>query len=193
MNHIYIVLTRTRTNLSKFIRFFTKKPYNHISLALDKELYELYSFGRRRPKNPFIAGFVKEDIDHGFYHYFNDTTCVVYEVPVTERQLKNLKQYLLPFQADPLQYGFNFAGLIACGLHLPLDRKKHYFCSQFVSEALSKSEIMTFNRDCRLIQPADYLDLLDQYKIVYQGKITEYPRQQDNIETEPSRILSGAK
>ena len=97
MPKLYLVLTRTNTNLSKAIRFFTKRTYNHISLALDDRLDSLYSFGRRRPKNPFYAGFVREDIPKGFYHYFNDTTCIIYELTVSDLQWHRLQSYLAPF------------------------------------------------------------------------------------------------
>lgn len=170
---IYIVLTKTRTNLSKMIRFFTQKPYNHISLALDASLYRLYSFGRRRPTNPFITGFIREDIERGFYHYYNDTTCIVYRLKVTPEQYQRLEQFLTPFLRDPLKYRFNFIGLVTCGLHIPFARKNRYFCSQFVSEALSNSGILRLGRDFRLVQPADFLGLENAVE-VYRGKITEY-------------------
>lgn len=166
---IYIVLTKTRTNLSKMIRFFTQKPYNHISLALDASLYRLYSFGRRRPTNPFITGFIREDIERGFYHYYNDTTCIVYRLKVTPEQYQRLEQFLTPFLRDPLKYRFNFIGLVTCGLHIPFARKNRYFCSQFVSEALSNSGILRLGRDFRLVQPADFLGLENAVE-VYRGK-----------------------
>lgn len=43
-----------------------QEPLNHVSIALDRELTEVYSFGRKQPDNPFIGGFVKEDI---FFHH----------------------------------------------------------------------------------------------------------------------------
>ncbi len=170
---IYIVLTRTPTNLSKAIRFFTRKPYNHISLALDDSLYYLYSFGRRRPKNPFITGFIREDIDRGFYHYYSATTCVIFELTVSDGQYQQLQGYLHPFLQNPRKYSFNFIGLISCGMHIPFSRKNRYFCSQFVSEALEHSGIAHFHRDFRLIQPTDFLEL-PNIREIYHGKITEY-------------------
>lgn len=181
---IYIVLTRTSTNLSKIIRLLTRRPYNHISLALDSKLYQLYSFGRRRPKNPFVTGFVREDIKTGFYHYFNDTLCIVYEMEITLEQKAKLMEYLKPFMANPLKYRFNFVGLITCGMHIPFSLKNKYFCSQFVSEALDKSGILSINRDFRLVHPADFIDLLHA-KEVYQGRLVDYhdatDLQEDNL------------
>ncbi len=181
---IYVVLTRTPTNLSKAIRFFTKKPYNHISLALDEELFYLYTFGRRRPKNPFITGFIREDIEYGFYHYYDKTVCLVYELTVSEEQEQRLWQYLRPFLENPYRYRFNFIGLICCGLQIPFSRKNRYFCSQFVSEALERSGIFSFGRDFRLIHPNDFVDLPNA-KEIYHGRITEYQPTEPSLAPQP--------
>ena len=61
--YIYIMLSKTGTLFSETIRVYTKDYYNHASLGLDEGLYNLYSFGRKTPKNPLIAGFIKEDIE----------------------------------------------------------------------------------------------------------------------------------
>lgn len=52
---IYLLLTDTGTLFSKLIKCYTKKPYNHASIAFDGELSTVYSFGRKKPKNPFCA------------------------------------------------------------------------------------------------------------------------------------------
>ena len=45
MQKIYIMVSYTGTILSNLIRFYTKKEYTHVSISLDVELNELYSFG----------------------------------------------------------------------------------------------------------------------------------------------------
>ena len=51
MKKIYIVLTHSGTALSKIIKGFTKDEFSHVSISLDKELNEMYSF--------YCAEFVK--------------------------------------------------------------------------------------------------------------------------------------
>lgn len=60
MKKIYIVLTHTGTNLSKIIKNWTKDEFSHVSIALDEDLDEMYSFGRLHPYNPVWAGLVHE-------------------------------------------------------------------------------------------------------------------------------------
>ncbi|MUV37483.1 hypothetical protein JNUCC1_01289 [Lentibacillus sp. JNUCC-1] len=52
---VYFLFTDTGTYLSKAINYCTKQPLNHVSIGFDDELSEVYSFGRKRPKNPFIG------------------------------------------------------------------------------------------------------------------------------------------
>ena len=63
---VYILLTDTGTLFTKLIKLYTKKPYNHASISFDLELLEVYSFGRKTARNPFIGGFVKEDVNKGY-------------------------------------------------------------------------------------------------------------------------------
>ena len=44
MKKIYIVLTHTGTILSKIIKYWTKDEFSHVSIALDEDLKEMYSF-----------------------------------------------------------------------------------------------------------------------------------------------------
>ena len=65
--YVYILLTRTETVPSKVIHFFKRMPYVHVSIALDEELDELYSFARKKINNPFRCGFIDEDITTGIF------------------------------------------------------------------------------------------------------------------------------
>ena len=46
MKKIYIILTFTGTALSRIIKLTTRVEFAHVSIALDEELKEMYSFGR---------------------------------------------------------------------------------------------------------------------------------------------------
>lgn len=53
---VYIMLTNTGTLFTKLIQGYTKAPYNHASISFNRELSELYSFGRKHPANPLNGG-----------------------------------------------------------------------------------------------------------------------------------------
>ena len=92
MKKIYIVLTHTGTILSKIVRFYTRKKYSHVSIGLDLNLNELYSFGRLNPNNPYKGGFVKEEINKGIFAKFKNTDGAVYSVTITEEQYNKIEQ-----------------------------------------------------------------------------------------------------
>ena len=92
MKKIYIILTHTGTNLSKLIKNYTKDEFSHVSIALDRELKYMYSFGRLHPYNPFWAGFVHEFIDDGTFKRFYLTKTRIYSLEVTEQQYQKMQQ-----------------------------------------------------------------------------------------------------
>ena len=59
MKHLYVILSQTGTVLNRVITAVTKERLGHASLSFQDDLHIMYSFGRRRPNNPFLGGFVK--------------------------------------------------------------------------------------------------------------------------------------
>lgn len=170
---IYLVLSYTGTLLSKTIRYITHENYAHVSLCLEDTFRHMYSFGRKYPSNPIIAGLVTEDLFSGVFTN-KDSRCLIYKIKVTDSQYNALKSELNRFMAEQPKYKYNFAGLISLKMNKGLKRRYHYFCSQFVSEVLKNSNIAdNLNKDSALIKPCDLLDL-DNKSLVYEGTILDF-------------------
>jgi hypothetical protein len=172
---VYILLTNTGSLLTKLIKLYTKKPYNHASIAFDRNLSEVYSFGRKTARNPFIGGFVKEDVRTGI---FKQADCAIFSIAVTEGQIRKMKHYLQDIESRKKQYRYNFLGLFGVMLNKPLNRKNAFFCSQFVAYVLKESSIMDFEKPLALIAPHD-LQCVTTVQFVYEGKLKEYLK--DNL------------
>lgn len=170
---IYILLTNSGSLLSKCINIYTKEPYTHVSISLDKELNELYSFGRLRPNNPIIAGFVKEDVRNGTYKRFPDTMCALYSLEINNIQYRRLKREIKKFKKDGKKYGYNFIGLFGFMVNYPVERKYNYFCSQFVSSLLNNSGITLIDKPTALTSPKDFRECRD-LNLVYEGSLQLY-------------------
>lgn len=168
---MYILLTNSGSFLTKLIKLYTRKPYNHASIAFDNELSEVYSFGRKTARNPFIGGFVKEEVRAGL---FTHADCAIYSFTVTEDQMQKLKHYLQEIEAQKKHYRYNFLGLFGVMFNKPIDRKKAYFCSQFVATLLIECNINHFEKPPSLIAPHD-LQKVCKFQFVYEGKLKEYP------------------
>ncbi|MGF7046778.1 hypothetical protein J2T13_001276 [Paenibacillus sp. DS2015] len=170
---VFILLTNTGTIFTKIIQGYTKAPYNHASISFDRELSELYSFGRKHPNNPLNGGFVKEDIKTGTYSKYPNTTCVIYELQVSEREIEKMRRVLQVFIQKHQKYLYNILGVIGIALKEPVEFSNSYFCSQFVAEILERSGIKLWNKLPALVTPDDFRQS-DRLHLIYEGKLGQY-------------------
>lgn len=165
---IYLVFTRTGTILSRIIGFFSDGKYVHSSLSFDGSFRKMYSFGRTNPDNPFSGGFVEEDLGGGVYAKFSNSECLIYKVNVSEEQFEILQEEVERFQIEKDKYRYNLIGLIGVKVGIPVGRRYHYFCSQFVSEVLMNSQIYNVGKDPGLVEPDDLFSISNK-EFVYEG------------------------
>lgn len=167
---LYILLTDTGSLLTKMIKLYTKKPYNHVSLSLDGHLLHVYSFGRKRPRNPLIGGFVKENIQTGV---FKQAECAVYSCTITDEQFHKIKEHILEMEKQQHHYRYNFIGLFAVAFNKKLDRRNAFFCSQFVATVLKESGVIDISKPPCLVTPHD-LQEVNSFQLIYQGNLEDY-------------------
>ena len=130
MKKIYIVLTHTGTVLSKIIKKYTKDEFSHVSIALNKELNRMYSFGRLNPYNPFYAGFVHEYIDDGTFKRFYKTRAKIYSLEINDDQYKEISKNIIKFELNKNKYKFNIIGLFAVGLQKRVQKENRFYCAE---------------------------------------------------------------
>ncbi|MBY7142127.1 hypothetical protein KFZ56_03280 [Virgibacillus sp. NKC19-3] len=167
---VYILLTDTGTLFTKMIKLYTRKPYNHASIAIDPNFSEVYSFGRKNPKNPFIGGFVKEDTQAGL---LEQARCVIYGCTVSETQIQKANDYLQKIEKQKHNYRYNLLGLFAIAFKKQSKRENAFFCSQFVATVLKESGIIDFEKDLSLVTPQD-LENIAGFEFVYQGELCNF-------------------
>lgn len=167
---IYVLLTDTGTLLTRMIKSYTKKPYNHASIAFDNELDEIYSFGRKTVKNPFIGGFVREDIHSVLFH---QAPCAIYSLTINNDEYQKMFQYIQEISAKKELYRYNFIGLFGVMLKKPIYRKNAFFCSQFVASVLEESQVIGFEVDLSLVEPSD-LPGFANFQLIFEGILSDY-------------------
>lgn len=167
---IYIILSNTGTLFSKTIKLYTKAPYNHTSIGFDMELRELYSFGRKKPNNPLIAGFVRENLRHDF---FKNTTCCIYKLTISHNKYLSIRKLLDEFEIETHKYRYNLVGVLGVMFNYPINRSYHYFCSQFVAALLQESGIYNFGKNIGLVKPSDF-HCIKNATLVYEGSFLDY-------------------
>lgn len=171
MKNIYFIHTYTGTVLSRIVRFYTKKPYSHISFSLDSSLNKMYSFGRLNPYNPFIGGFVIENVHKGTFKRFKKTKTVIYKYTITDEQYKKLKKDIRYFLKNHRKYKFNTLGLFMVMFNKKIERENHFYCAEFVKYCMEKEEIITNLPE--VVKPEDFLKVKEMHK-VYTGKLHDY-------------------
>ena len=170
MRSIYIVLTMTGTIVSRIVKVYTRKEFGHVSIALDKELERMYSFGRLNPYNTFIGGFVHEYIHSGTFHRFRNTTCEVLRVRVTDEQYAKLEQVILKMEAEKEKYKFNIPGLFAVSINKKIQKENHLYCAEFVKYVLEEADIAEGLPE--IIQPEHFYVI--PHKSIYKGFLRDY-------------------
>lgn len=175
--HLYIVLTRTNTLISRMIRLCTDDQYTHATLSLDKDLQEMYSFGRKYSYNPFIGRFKQEHLAEGVYKHAKNLPGVVLEVEVPLENYAEARDLVEQFIANRSRYKYNVRGLLYGLLNRPTNRDDRFLCSQFVYYVLNESGVVDLHIPANLVRPDDFLDVGAQ--IIYEGNLKDLVTQDE--------------
>ena len=177
MKTLYIFLTRSGTLLSNLVYRLTGAQYTHISLAFDEDLSTLYSSTRKNGYTMFPAGPSREYLNRGVFLMRENIPCALYALEVSDEAYFRALHRAEEFMRHSEEYSFNTLGLILCGLHIRWQRRRHYFCSQFVSEVLQKSGALDLPKPSTLMHPSDYAEL-PQLRCLYRGTLADLPQRQ---------------
>lgn len=180
MKGIYIILTYTGTIPSKVIRSFTKDEFSHVSIALDVDLTEMYSFARLRKYNFFIAGFLHEKINEGTFKRFRKTTAKIYHLEVTNEQYEKIKNKIEEIKENKEQYKFNILGLCAVSIHMRIKRERYFYCAEFVKYLLEEAGIKTNLPE--IVKPEDFKEIKGLEEI-YSGLLKNYQSSKIKLRT----------
>ncbi|MFT4143611.1 MAG: hypothetical protein QM644_04070 [Mobilitalea sp.] len=170
--YLYIVLTRTQTVVSKLIHLVKNDEFTHASIALDKELDQMYSFGRKNFNNPFIGRFKKENVNEGLYQYCNIIPAGIIEIEVSKQQYECAKDLIDNFITNSDLYKYNYKGLLYNLLNKPVYRENRFLCSEFVYYILKESSIADFKISRNLVRPQSLLKI--KGKMIFKGNLKEF-------------------
>ena len=175
MKKLYIILTHTGTILSRIIRCWTKDEFSHVSIALDADLEEMYSFGRLNPYNAFLGSFVHEHINKGTFKRFKKTRAEVYSIFVTDEQYEKAQKTIRHFNNNKQKYKFNTLGLACVSINKRIIRKNTFYCAEFVKHLLKVIGITEVNKLPQIIRPENFKQL-DGMRLEYEGLLKKYKK-----------------
>ncbi|MGB4266159.1 MAG: hypothetical protein WBK00_03910 [Limnochordia bacterium] len=178
---LYVVFTRTKTTISRLINRVKHDKYTHASLALDRELNYMYSFGRKWARNPFIGKFKHEHLHQGLFGIQKTLPGAVLELEVAEEQYAKAKAIIDEFVSNRGLYKYNYLGLVHCLLKNEVSYENRLLCSEFVYHVLYESGILDLNKARNLVRPQDLYDSLrkqDFCRIIYEGDLKKFHLEQ---------------
>lgn len=174
---IYVVLTRSTTVLSQLIHYFKGDEYTHAALAFDRELNYMFSFGRRRPGNPFVGCFKRERLNEGVYKNASALPGVIIEIPVSPSQYGHISGQIETFLLNSHLYSYNYLGLAGNLFNRTHQDSRHFFCSEFVYHVLNRGGVCDLKMPRGRVHPQDLMKLGGE--IIFKGNLMEYRQQPD--------------
>lgn len=171
---IYVILSRTPTRIGRMIRYCTHSEFNHVSISLDGNMSQMYSFARLSAKNPFVGGMVKENPYRFSLGYQDQVDVKVYRIPVTEEQYDAISHFIYDTYTDDEKYYYNLIGVFNVLFKSNLQVYKTYICTEFVSEVFKKGGISLLEKPCNNVSLKDFESALEPF-LFYHGDLYQYP------------------
>lgn len=134
--YLYILFSATPYRMGRMIRAVTKEPYNHVAIATEEDLTNLYAFARRYYHTPFYGGFVTE---HPCRYHHNGVSADIrlYRLPLTSRQWETLQALLTRMRRRADRYLYNHLSALAAPLHRKVPVRDAFTCVEFAVSVLS--------------------------------------------------------
>lgn len=133
--YLYIVFSATAYRMGRWIRFVTREPYNHVSIATEQDLSDLCAFARRYYHTPFYGGFVTEQPCR-YHHNGSIAKIALYRLPVSEEQYTLLQQQLAQMNRRADRYLYNHLSALAAPFHRKVTIRDAYTCAEFTVSIL---------------------------------------------------------
>jgi len=148
---LYVMVSQTQTGIARMIRAVSGYPYNHVSVTLDPDLREWYSFARYLHDAPLYSGFVRESPAR-LCGDAEDIQVRIYRVQIPEVHAVSLEE-LVPQANNPdsgLIYNHFDAVANAMGFRLPVPRC--HTCLSFACSLLDQ-EHTSIESLCQALEP----------------------------------------
>lgn len=181
MAYIYIALVDTPGIFAYAIRKFLKQDYIHAVLSLDEELDEAYSFGRRNPFIPVIAGFEKEDKEK-ILKAFPTARYRICRLECSAEQKKQICERVHEDYARRFHMHYAVLSLLYIVRGKSFYLKDQYTCSSYLARVLEECGMPISDKHFSLVTPKDVYEYPDM-EVVFEGSLARL------VEKEREQVL----
>lgn len=172
MAKLYLAFVDTPGIFAFIIRKYLKQKYIHVVLALDEELKEAYSMGRRHPAIPLIAGMEREDRDK-IYRAFPGAEYKICELECSSGQRLKIRERLRRDFDMRFHLRYAVLGLPFVAAGIPFYQKNHYTCSSYLARVLAENGIRICEKHFSLVTPKDFWEYAADKRVVFEGGLAE--------------------
>ncbi len=162
METLYIVFSATQYKTGGFIRTVTRGEYNHVSVAFDPALNEVYSFGRLALHAPFCGGFVREGSER-FLSGKRRSQIAVCAVRIDGEHMRAVRGRLAEMlESGPEKYVYNMLSAACVPIRRRVRIRDCYTCVEFAVSLLMTAGL-----------PLDdsYHSITELYRLLSTGEI----------------------
>lgn len=170
-SYIYIMISRTYTRFGSVLRKIGNLRYNHASVALDRDLKELYSFARPQHNAPLLARLVHETTERYTLGKYNYIPVVIFRIPLSNERLQWVTSEIKKIEDDE-DFIYNYPSVLTYPLLGGVSIEKSFSCIEFVMYILKGVGFQVKYPLCSY-KPDELLDILTDYKI-FSGNLLDY-------------------
>ena len=136
-HYLYLMISKTDTQLGRFIRSVSRFPYNHCSLSLDPEFREWVSFGRFNREAPLYSGFITESPERFLAKGF-DTQVRIFKLPISPQRYNEISNLFSHAGEADCGRVYNTFDCMAAAFHRKVEITGAYTCLSFACEVIGK-------------------------------------------------------
>lgn len=145
---LYILLTDTGTTFSKVSKFFTKHPYNHVSLVFDANLEHIYTYSLTTPENGLRGGLKRETKE-----LLKGARYSLYEMKVTRSIYRKVVERVNDLESRIEETSYNHRGIINALFNMEVFKNSGVdiaICTQFITSTLALAGVELFKGSDKL-------------------------------------------
>lgn len=162
-NLIYIMLTDYPDNISKAIKRIGLWEYSHVSISTSNTFPKFFSFVGRK-------GFRVEEINLHPTFRGTDVPCALFEIPVSETELKNVENRIEQFVTNAVFYKYSMLGLALLYFRITPARKYKYTCISFVLKTL-KEQTSLFDKSMKKVCTPNDIKKFFKKDMIFEGPL----------------------
>ena len=158
---LYLMISKTDTQVGRLIRSVSRFEYNHVSMSLDPNLREWVSFGRYNREAPLYSGFITESPERFLAKGF-DTRVRIFRLPLSQQRYKEIRNLFSHAGEPDCGLVYNTFDAMAAAFHRKINIAGAFTCLSFACEVIEKHYLSIEELDA---------DLKD--KLIFDGSLCQ--------------------